>query len=608
MFAIEGGITSGLSSPVLSSPSSPARHLAVTKGGSSPYPPSSSAFASACIAASAMDDPFSSTSPVSASPPASPSLIKRPLFVGSNSDSLGAVGGNGLHVTTRNHDAASVHASKSDGMLDGPIVVETDYMEEEGAEGICPVGTQQFHGDKERQKRENAREAEGAVLKNGVPMESAAKDNGPRNNKPEGEESMEDLRQATRGEALSESKGAESMEVDDINRELVASTAAASSTATNDDGHDHQHHSTNVAVPMPESHLAFPDVPSTTVAEVTTQAEKVPEIKEAPSATKVEIAAPSLAPLVATVLLPVALPLAPQLLATTTTTPTTALAPLPTVPPEMKVPVAVTTPTTSRGKPSAAAGKKGPTTPKAPVSKTVTLRVNTDREDFKRFASMTRDKLRQVGHLLPPPLPSPLSHSLTHDRTLQELKVRGLSVSGTKTDLYQRIVEAILAQEQKDSGVVGVVSNVKMGKVVVKKGKGAGGVRAKKEPAGRQQSRAGLDEDDEEEEEQSRKKSSTSFAFPSVSTPGASLSGPFTPFSPFAPMSSGFAVPLPSAAAKPQTPRKDKAAAADNALLSLDFDGMSPLLALSRTSALAHVLSHFFFVAFVLLFTLSRDI
>lgn len=547
MFAIEGGITSGLSSPVLSSPSSPARHLAMAKGGSSPYPPSSSAFASACIAASAMDDPFSSTSPVSASPPASPSLIKRSLFVGSNSDSLGAVGGNGLHVTTRTHDASSVHAPKSDGMLDGPIVVETDYMEEEGAEGTCAAGAQQFHGDKERQKRENAREAEGAVLKNGVPMESAAKDDGRRSNKPEGEECMEDLRQAMKGEALSESKGAESMEVDDINRELVASTAAASSTATNDDGHDHQHHSPNVAVPMPESHLAFPDVPSTTVAEVTTQAEKVPETKEAPSATKVETAAPSLAPLVATVLLPVALPLAPQLLATTTTMPTTALAPLPTVPPEMKVPVAVTTPTASRGKPSAAAGKKTPTTPKAPVSKTVTLRVNTDREDFKRFASMTRDKLRQ------------------------ELKVRGLSVSGTKTDLYQRIVEAILAQEQKDSGVVGVVSNVKMGKVV--KGKGAGGVRAKKEPAGRQQSRADLDEDDEEEEEQSRKKSSTSFAFPSVSTPGASLSGPFTPFSPFAPMSSsGFAVPLPSAAAKPQTPRKEKAAATDNALLSLDFD------------------------------------
>ena len=169
--------------------------------------------------------------------------------------------------------------------------------------------------------------------------------------------------------------------------------------------------------------------------------------------------------------------------------------------------------------------------------------------------------------------------------------MRGLSVSGTKTDLYQRIVEAILAQEQKDSGVVGVVSNVKMGKVVVKKGKGAGGVRAKKEPASRQQSRAGLDEDDEEEEEQSGKKSSTSFAFPSVSTPGASLSGPFTPFSPFAPMSSGFAVPLPSVSAKPQTPRKDKAAAADNALLGLDFDGMSPLLALSRTSA--HVLIRF---------------
>jgi hypothetical protein len=168
--------------------------------------------------------------------------------------------------------------------------------------------------------------------------------------------------------------------------------------------------------------------------------------------------------------------------------------------------------------------------------------------------------------------------------------VRGLSVSGTKTDLYQRIVEAILAQEQKDSGVVGVVSNVKMGKVV--KGKGAGGVRAKKEPASRQQSRADLDEDDEEEE-QSRKKSSTSFAFPSVSTPGASLSGPFTPFSPFAPMSSsGFAVPLPSAAAKPQTPRKEKAAATDNALLSLDFDGMSPLLALLRKSVLlcTHVL------------------
>lgn len=184
--------------------------------------------------------------------------------------------------------------------------------------------------------------------------------------------------------------------------------------------------------------------------------------------------------------------------------------------------------------------------------------------------------------------------------------MRGLSVSGTKTDLYQRIVEAILAQEQKDSGVVGVVSNVKMGKVV--KGKGAGGVRAKKEPAGRQQSRADLDEDDEEEEEQSRKKSSTSFAFPSVSTPGASLSGPFTPFSPFAPMSSsGFAVPLPSAAAKPQTPRKEKAAATDNALLSLDFDGMSPLLALSRKSILlcTHVLIQFFLSLSFFFFTLS---
>jgi hypothetical protein len=193
--------------------------------------------------------------------------------------------------------------------------------------------------------------------------------------------------------------------------------------------------------------------------------------------------------------------------------------------------------------------------------------------------------------LLSSPLPA-RTLTLTIER-LQELKVRGLSVSGTKTDLYQRIVEAILAQEQKDSGVVGVVSNVKMGKVV--KGKGAGGVRAKKEPAGRQQSRADLDEDDDEEEEQSRKKSSTSFAFPS--TPGASLSGPFTPFSPFAPMSSsGFAVPLPSAAAKPQTPRKEKAAATDNALLSLDFDGMSPLLALLRKSVLlcTHVLIHFF--------------
>jgi hypothetical protein len=101
--------------------------------------------------------------------------------------------------------------------------------------------------------------------------------------------------------------------------------------------------------------------------------------------------------LLATVLPPAALPLAPQLLATTSTI----AQPLPAVPPaEMVAPAAVpTTPTATRAKPSpspAPASKQSPVTPKAPLSKTVTLRVNTDREDFKRFASMTRDKLRQV--------------------------------------------------------------------------------------------------------------------------------------------------------------------------------------------------------------------
>jgi hypothetical protein len=152
--------------------------------------------------------------------------------------------------------------------------------------------------------------------------------------------------------------------------------------------------------------------------------------------------------------------------------------------------------------------------------------------------------------------------------------VRGLSVSGTKTDLYQRIVEAILTQEQKDSGVVGVISNVKLAKVVKPKGKAKG-----KKESPRKQARAVTEDDEDDDGDEEGKKKSTSFAFsvPSISAPTSSSSASFTPFSPFAPpVSSGFAVPLPSTASRPHTrteaARKEKADA-DNILLGLDFNG-----------------------------------